>query len=112
MLEHILFWTAYGFIYYIVNFFWLTICLDCITMTLGDGICDHKLNSEICQYDYGDCCPDFPDTKEECYEIVVVGAMCGFVLIFRVSNFLGLNLIRTYIFLHLLKSKSLIMTSD
>ena len=74
-------------------------------MTLGDGICDHKLNSEICQYDYGDCCPDFPDTKEECYEIVVVGAMCGFVLIFRVSNFLGSNLIRTYIFFALAEIK-------
>lgn len=81
-------------------------------MTLGDGICDHNLNSEICQYDYGDCCPDIPETKEECYEIVVVGAMCGFVLIFRVFNFLGSNLIRTYYFLLSLKSKSLTMTTD
>ena len=79
-------------------------------MTLGDGICDHNLNSEICQYDYGDCCPNIPDSKEECFEIVVVGAMCGFVLIFRVSNFLGSNLIRRYYFLLSLKSKSLIMT--
>ena len=76
-------------------------------MTLGDGICDQNLNSEICQYDYGDCCPDNPDTKEECFEIVVVGPMCGFVLILRVSNFLGSNLIRTYYFLLSLKSKSL-----
>ena len=68
-------------------------------MTLGDGICDHNLNSEICQYDYGDCCPDIPDTKEECFEIVVVGAMCGFVLIFRVSNFSGVKFDQNMLFL-------------
>ena len=53
-------------------------------MTLGDGICDMNLNSEICEYDYGDCCPDDSDSygnlvgglggEESCYEIIVVGA--------------------------------------
>ena len=52
-------------------------------MTLGDGICDMDLNSEMCQYDYGDCCSNMESsndntvTEEPCVEIIVVGGPKG-----------------------------------
>ena len=63
--------------------------LDCIVMTLGDGICDMDLNSEMCEYDYGDCCPNEISSfdnlmvgEEPCYEIIVVGPESEFMYCF------------------------------
>ena len=44
---------------------------ECHRFTLGDGLCDPDLNTEDCEYDYGDCCPTATDPS--CVAIFVVG---------------------------------------
>ena len=48
----------------------IKLSLDCVSIDLGNGVCNMDLNTEYCLYDYGDCCPEGAD---KCVEILEIG---------------------------------------